>query len=237
MKRGFFVLVGMVILFAMMPVHAQLMVDEENYVAVGQGIKFSDGSTQTIAYDRTAPVGETGQTTCYDPTGNTADTVPCGGTGQDGHLRPGVGWPNPRFTDNSDGTVTDNLTKLVWLKDADCFGTRDWETALADCNGLSNGTCGLSDGSIAGQWRLPSRFELESLLNLEYSSPALSNASGAAKWTEGDAFTGVQSGYYWSSGTYVGSAGYAWYVYMSDGHVNAFIKTNDNYVWPVRDDN
>jgi hypothetical protein len=32
----------------------------------------------------------------------------------------GVAWPNPRFTDNSDGTVTDNLTGLIWLKNANC---------------------------------------------------------------------------------------------------------------------
>lgn len=30
----------------------------------------------------------------------------------------------PRFTDNADGTVTDNQAGLIWLKDADCFGTQ-----------------------------------------------------------------------------------------------------------------
>ena len=28
----------------------------------------------------------------------------------------GIASPNPRFTDNSNGTVTDNLTGLVWLQ-------------------------------------------------------------------------------------------------------------------------
>ena len=36
----------------------------------------------------------------------------------------GVAWPNPRFTDNGNGTVTDNLTGLIWLKNANCFGTK-----------------------------------------------------------------------------------------------------------------
>ncbi len=140
--------------------------------------------------------------------------------------------------DNSDGTVTDNLTKLVWLKDADCFGTRTWSNALIDGNNLSNGGCGLSDGSIAGQWRLPSRFELESLLDLEYYGPALSDASGMSKWTENDVFRRVRSGAYWSSTTYVYDAGYAWVVWMFDGYVDSnFSKTNRNSVWPVRDDN
>jgi hypothetical protein len=33
----------------------------------------------------------------------------------DGEIRAGVAWPTPRFTDNGDGTATDNLTGLTWL--------------------------------------------------------------------------------------------------------------------------
>ena len=43
----------------------------------------------------------------------------------------GVEWPNPRFTDNGDGTVTDNLTALIWLKNANCFGVEKWNDALS----------------------------------------------------------------------------------------------------------
>ena len=35
--------------------------------------------------------------------------------GDDGDLQKGVPWPDPRFTDNGDGTVTDHLTGLIWL--------------------------------------------------------------------------------------------------------------------------
>ena len=56
---------------------------------------------------------------CYDPDGKIID---CAGTGQDGELQAGVAWPEPRFIDNRDGTVTDNLTGLMWLKDAGCMG-------------------------------------------------------------------------------------------------------------------
>jgi hypothetical protein len=58
------------------------------------------------------PVRKTGQATSYTTTG-----------GEDGDLQKGVAWPNPRFTDNGNGTVTDNLTKLVWLKDAGALGS------------------------------------------------------------------------------------------------------------------
>ena len=69
--------------------------------------------------DPPAPVPKTGQTISYEP-------------GDDGYYQKGVAWPNPRFTDNGDGTVTDNLTGLIWLKNANCFGTRTWATALSD---------------------------------------------------------------------------------------------------------
>ena len=45
------------------------------------------------------------------------------GTGHDGDYQMGVPWPDPRFTDNEDGTVTDNLTGLIWLEDADYITT------------------------------------------------------------------------------------------------------------------
>ena len=77
----------------------------------------------------------------------------------------GVPWPDPRFTDNGDGTVTDNLTGLIWLKYANCFGETNWHDALDASNNLTNGQCGLSDGSNLGDWRLPNEGELGSLID------------------------------------------------------------------------
>ena len=34
-----------------------------------------------------------------------------------------------RFKDNGDGTVTDNCTQLIWLKNANCFGEQQWSEA------------------------------------------------------------------------------------------------------------
>ena len=62
-------------------------------------------------------VPKTGQTGCWDAGGT---SIPCAGTGQDGEYQAGVS-VDPRLTDNGDGTVTDNLTELVWLTNADCF--------------------------------------------------------------------------------------------------------------------
>ena len=61
----------------------------------------------------TIQLPKTGQTICYDTAGT---VITCAGTGQDGDKQAGVAWPSPRFIDNYDGTVADNMTGLVWLK-------------------------------------------------------------------------------------------------------------------------
>ena len=60
------------------------------------------------------PVAKTGQTQCWDILGV---QIACTGTGQDGEFQAGVSPPSPRFTDSADGTVRDNATGLIWLKD------------------------------------------------------------------------------------------------------------------------
>ena len=172
--------------------------------------------------DPPAPVEKSGQTISY-------------ATGDDGDLERGVTWPNPRFTDNLNGTITDNLTGLIWLKEADCFGTRTWNNALSDSNGLANGQCGLTDGSTAGEWRLPNKKELLSLLDDGYYDPAVSDTVGTGKWSQGDPFNNLQSFFYWSSTTNAQNTDFAWYVGMNSGHVHNGMRSDPYYVWPVRD--
>ncbi|MBA3014035.1 MAG: DUF1566 domain-containing protein [Proteobacteria bacterium] len=192
-----------------------------------------------------AKVPKTGQATCYDASGA---TISCSNTGQDGALKPGVAWPNPRFTDNGNGTVTDNLTSLIWLKNANCtatvgeipksLGTLTWTNALTWSNNLASGACGLNDNSVAGNWRLPSRAELISLVSLEYTSPALTNTAGTTQWSNNNPFSTVQSNYYWSSSTSIANKSNAWGVDFNDGSVTSNnAKINSNYIWPVRGGN
>ena len=61
------------------------------------------------------------------------------GTRDDGDLQKGVAWPTPRFTDNNNGTVTDNLTGLIWMKNANAFGMKTWDDALNAANSLKSG--------------------------------------------------------------------------------------------------
>ena len=149
-----------------------------------------------------------------------------------------------RFVDMSNGTVKDNESGLIWLKDASCrelAGTHDggmanWQTAMDAADVLAAGTCGLTDGSSASDWRLPTKGEWEAFVDTKYSGPALSNAAGTAKWTEGNAFIGVQPYYYWSS-TESGDDG-AWDMAISNGVIRSDLnKGNPLAVWPVRSDN
>jgi len=172
-----------------------------------------------------AAVPRTGQTGCWNAAGT---SIGCSGTGQDGDKQKGVANPSPRFTDNSNGTVTDNRTGLIWLKNASCLSSKNWEDALTYANNLANGTCSLTDGSTAGQWRLPNRFELESLIDLQNYNFALPT---------GHPFTGVVALSYWSSTTDAGAAHqYAWVVRYVSGIVDGALKINAAtlYVWPVR---
>lgn len=181
-----------------------------------------------------APVEKTGQTQCYDAA-NVLTACPGTPAGQDGALQKGVAWPNPRFTINGNGTVTDNLTGLIWLADASCaaISPATWPVAMANATALASGACGLTDGSTAGQWRVPNVKELQSLIDFAYINPALSNTAGTGQWTTGNPFTNVQS-LYWSSSAYVDVPTSAWLVYLVYGSVGNGGKTGALYVWPVR---
>ena len=176
---------------------------------------------ERLASAADAPVPKTGQTISYS-------------SGDDGDLELGVAWPNPRFTDNSDGTVKDNLTGLTWLKDANALGQLAWETALTTCATVSNGVYGLTDGSVAGDWRLPNARELHSLVDFGQHGPAVPDTAGTGQWTAGGPFTDVQSLQYWSSTTYKGATGNAYFWYALYGAIITANKNTSYYAWPVR---
>jgi hypothetical protein len=170
-----------------------------------------------------APVEDTGQTECWDTDGLSR---PCTGTGEDGELQAGVAWPTPRFTDNSDGTVTDNLTGLIWLKDADCpAGTMPWQDALNWVVLLNNTSIACTDyvALTYSDWRLPNIRELTSVL--DYGTWGLPS---------GHPFTNVQPYFYWSSTSSGLDPSSAWDVKMDFGSVFPANKTSTLNVWPVR---
>src|SRR4029453_9656261 len=93
-------------------------------------------ATTSTTTTTTVPTGchfpATGQTTCWATNGN---LIPCAGTGQDGDLQ--AGGPLS-YTDNGDGTITDNNTGLMWEKQSqdgsihDVNNTYSWEGAFTE---------------------------------------------------------------------------------------------------------
>lgn len=184
---------------------------ENNFLAYGPG-------------DKVASLPRTGQTSSY-------------ASGDDAAASKGVVWPGTRFSDNADGTVTDHLIGLIWLKNANCKGRLHWDAALTAANQLASGACGLTDGSAAGQWRMPNVNELESLVDVSRANPAI--ASGAP-------FTNIDlTSAYWSSTTYTARPSSAMAIRFSDGRwINGIdagdgsfsnVKTtSNNSLWAVK---
>lgn len=164
----------------------------------------------------------TGQKHCYDPLGN---TIPCGFTGQDGEIQAGRRWPSPRFTDNGDGTVTDHVTDLVWLRDGNPFGTLSWQAALDACAALESGHHGLTDGSRPGDWSLPNVNELRSLEDYGQARPALQ---------AGHPFVNVRESLCWSSTTVASAPNLARFLFVGIGSCVWDHKSVIMGVWPVK---
>ena len=159
---------------------------------------------------------KTGQTISYAP-------------GDDGYIQAGIEWPNPRFTDNGDGTMTDNLTGLMWLKDGGCIKEKKWEDslkAIADLNNNPGNYNCLGYAANYSDWYLPNVKELESLTNY--------GASDSATWLNSEGFVDVNASYYWSSTTHQVKSSHAWLVMISAGKEVPDLKSNQYYVWPVR---
>lgn len=212
------------------PIDAQATMSVDGIIeSTSGGFKFPDHTIQTTAA-ALGSVNDTGQQACWDATGSSR---PCGTTGEDGELQKGVDWPTPRFTDNGDGTVTDNLTGLMWLQDAGCPTTAPllWQPAL-DWIASFNTTaiaCTNYTAMTYGDWRLPNILELISLVDFSQDSPAL---------PLGHQFLNVTNGFYYSSTTSAADTTAAWAINMDTGKPSngaASGKTTfTDHVWPVR---
>lgn len=125
-----------------------------------------------------------------------------------------------RFIDKGNGTVYDTVSNLTWLRNADCLSTQGWNDAMTKSNNLASGQCGLTDGSSAGNWRLPSVAELRTFYDSglrwnTLSAVVFSNVSGIeAYWSSssagGSLYWGVQFGPYATVDAYSGIDGKAW---------------------------
>ncbi len=119
-------------------------------------------------------------------TGQTVSATAVFGEDSDYTVRP------PSFTDNGNGTVTDNVTGLMWQKTDS--GEMTWDTAVAGATALNLG--GFTD------WRLPTPMEAFSILNHD-RNPALDPAVFA------NPATSVPQ-YWWTNDLYANDATRVW---------------------------
>ena len=166
--------------------------------------------------DGPAPVPKTGQTIQYS-------------VGDDGNYQAGVELSEPRFTDNEDGTVTDNLTELMWLQNANFAGEKKtWQEALDYIEAMNNGggTFGYND------WRLPDINEIWSLVDYGETLPVL---------PLGHPFINVQinpngslaSGWYWTNSV-LGISTNSICLQMHAGNIWGDDQSSVQFFWPVR---
>jgi hypothetical protein len=159
----------------------------------------------------------TGQIFCYDTTGR---KVACRDTGQDAEEAPGLPWPEPRFQVLG-ATVLDRLTGLEWTRKANFADfPQSWPDALEFVGGMNR-----EAWNGHGDWRLPNRRELRSLVSYQTRDPALPPSHP---------FREVFLGWYWSSTTAAINPAFAWYVHLEGGRMFYGGKTELRLVWPVR---
>lgn len=111
-------------------------------------------------------------------------------------------------TADPDEVVVDSLTGLMWQRTTGEGKT--WQAASDYCDGLA--VASFSD------WRLPKRFELQSLVDYDrcYPNPLIDIT----------VFPSTQSNSFWSSSTYVYDTSNAWVVLFRYGAVLSDSKTN-----------
>ena len=192
------------------------------YLVVNDGTVDSAADTITITAARVVPLPDTRQTNCYDSDAS-GTVIDCTGTGQDGEysINP------PSYTDNGDGTVTADVTGLMWQQ-SNSNTKYNWYAAsgILDLTYNSSGTGVCGDLSLGGytDWRLPTVNELESITDSGTYNPAIDTT----------AFPNTNSSDYWSSTAYAGSPSHAWKVSFHDGYVDGNDKTVNSYVRCVR---
>lgn len=195
-------------------------------------LRRSVGQPVELACPAPGVLARTGQSLCWNSSGN---EIPCNGSGQDGETR--AGQP-VSFTDNGDGTITDNVTGLMWEKLSrngsvhEVSESYDWNSAFEKIGALN-------DDSFAGytDWRLPNQRELFSLLTFGGAAEQTISAVFRTDCQAGCAVTTcscTSAARYWSATTDPFASSSAEGVDFGDAATFSATKGSDRHVRAVR---
>lgn len=161
------------------------------------------------------PLPDTGQTICYDIDGNDIDCPASGQPlyGQDAQYQGAA----PAYHDNGNHTISNLHNGMMWTNPSDSV-QHTWQDAISYCNQLV-----FADKN---DWRLPSKFELESIVDYgrSHPDPAINQVFIC------------QRGFYWSATVHVNNPVYAWSVFSDDGADHWVHKTNNYHIRCVRNE-
>lgn len=130
-----------------------------------------------------------------------------------------LAWPAwATFTDNNNGTITDNTTGLIWDK---CPRGQNWDNTAPPGTCTGSGTIhawahALAEATAANtvnhlgynDWRLPNRTELESLVKIDAVNPSI----------DATFFPATVPDWYWSSTSFKSNPTEAWRISFHNGY-------------------
>jgi hypothetical protein len=148
-------------------------------------------------------------------------------------------FPAPSFTDNGDGTITDDNTGLMWAAKDDAGGIHDNDQTYTWANAVAIHIATLNTvPCFAGHcdWRLPDVRELQSIVSYQVAfpaAPAAFNTDCVASCTL-PACSCTSQGNHWSSTSFAADGAFAWVVNFTAGVVTTDGKGAQARVRAVR---
>ncbi len=139
-------------------------------------------------------------------------------------------WPNSRYINHQNGTITDKTTRLMWQQCAEGLSGNDcttgspisatWKEALQRPLTLNSGSgfVGYKD------WRLPNKKELRSLAAYNCYRPSINTTI----------FPNTPASNFWSSSPSAYDSSGAWLLYFYHGYDYYSNRSNTNRVRLVR---
>ena len=157
----------------------------------------------------------------------------------DGDNQKGVTWPPQRFRNNYDGTITDNLTGLMWIKDADCATenvsgatTYQWLDALKFAKDLNNSTLNNHCKNYVNKytdWRIPNVNEIGSLMRAGLTERTIANWLNIPdNNSTGFSQSNLVDTPIWTSTTSAQSSNEAWTINLRTGGTELIKKSNNS---------